>query len=86
MNESAESKKNVAESKNDAKREKMVVPKDKALMQQKYTKSDLEKVAKSHFGVEPECVTAAFFNAGIEEISEEDAKDMISDFLKREVN
>lgn len=76
----------MVESPNDAKREKALVQKDKDTIQQKYRKSDLEKVAKSHFGVEPECVTAAFFNAGIEEISEEDAKDMISHFLKREVN
>lgn len=50
-----------------------------------YSVEELAKAAQSLFGVKPECVTAAFFYAGKKEATEEEAKNVVTSFLRKEV-
>lgn len=50
-----------------------------------YSVEELEKAAQSLFGVKPECVTAAFFYEGKKEATEEEAKNVVTSFLRKEV-
>lgn len=50
-----------------------------------YHVSDFSKAAKTLFGVQPECVIAAFFNAEKDIATEKGAKKIVSDFMMKEV-
>ncbi|MCI8342562.1 MAG: hypothetical protein HFE62_05050 [Firmicutes bacterium] len=66
-----------------AKEVKPKAPKEKN--ETKYAVEELEKAAIKLFGVQPECVRAAFSFAGKSEASETEAKKIVKEFMIREV-
>ncbi len=53
--------------------------------QQEYTVEEYVKVAESLFSTKPECVSAAFAFAGVKKATQEEAKKIVTTFLKMEV-
>lgn len=51
----------------------------------KYSMEELSKAANTLFGVQPECVTAAFLVAGIQEVDKGEAEKIVREFMRREV-
>lgn len=61
------------------------VKEENKLSEIKYKVSELEKASQILFGVKPECARAAFFIAGINEASKNEARKIITDFMKKVV-
>lgn len=52
----------------------------------RYHVEELSKAANALFGVQPECVKAAFFIAGRKEATEEEARKIVGEFMGKEVH
>lgn len=61
------------------------VVKSKALSEEIYSVQDFCKASMQLFGVTSECVIAAFFVAKKDKATENEAKKIIMDFMKKEV-
>ena len=65
--------------------EQAVKKEQKALQESIYTCNELSANAKKVFGTRPECVEAALKAAGKEDYTVDEAKQVVKNFLKREV-
>lgn len=57
----------------------------KILTEERYSVQDFCKASMQLFGVTPECVIAAFFVAKKDSATENEAKKIITDFMKKEI-
>lgn len=55
-------------------------------LEAKYQVEELSKAANALFGVQPECVKAAFFVADRTEATEEEARKIVGEFMGKEVH